>query len=173
MAFETVRLVYELSDGGAVEVTDDTLEPMGDVFTYRQLTYRSEGCEIVFEVHDGVPGCVSVSLRAGEKPLRTKDLTDIRLDRLRDEAFAAVGMIVPDPEGGHEAAHRVVRKVLNHATSRRRLTPDLLRRIAQTYNNAPAGDRAEAIAVAFGVSNRQAWRYIAAAKEKGFIDGDD
>lgn len=176
MAWETVRLIYELSDGGTVEVTDDTPVPMGEAFTHRQLTYRTEGCEIVFEVHHETPGAVSVKLH-GNDFVRPKDLAAIRLDRIRDEAFTAVGLLIPDPEGGHDAPHRFVRKVLNQATSRRRITHDLLSEVAQIYSDdAFDGGRAEAIqaiCTKFRVTERQAWRYVAQAKERGLIDGNN
>ena len=120
-----------------------------------------------------MPGCVSIKLCAGDDFIRTKDLTAIKLDQLRDEAVNAVGMMIPDPDGGHDAPVKIVRKALRQATTRRKINTDFLRRIAETYKNAPAGDRAEPIRATFGVSTRQAWRCIAQAREKGLLDGND
>ncbi|BBZ74138.1 DUF6214 family protein [Mycobacterium paraseoulense] len=169
MAFEKVKLVYELRDG-QVEVTDDTIVPIGDVYTYRQLTYTSDTATIVFEVRGGVPGCVSVELRSGERPILAKDLVAIKLDQLRDEAFLVVGMIIPDTEGGHDAIHRVARKTLDRMTSRRKITPEFLARVAEIHRAAPEGGRLAAVTAAFGASERQAWRYIAQAREAGLIN---
>ena len=175
MTWETVRVKYELPGGGAVEVTDGTLVPLSsggdDVFVYRQLTYTDTGCRIVFEVADGVPGCVSVTLTAQGRSIRAKDLTAIKLDRIREEAFRAVGMIIPDPEGGHDASARVVRKTLIDSRSRQKLTPTLLRRVADIYRASDRVDDAiEAIKTEFHLdSDRQPRRYIADAKKKGFI----
>jgi hypothetical protein len=165
-----IREIYDLPGGGRVEVTDDKPVPMGDVYAYRQLTYTNDTCEIVFEVRDGVPGCVSIKLWAGERTIHAKDLVAIKLDRLRDEAFLVVGMIIPDPDGGHGATHHVVRKTLSRATSRRRITPKFLAQVAEKYQAAPEGARIEAVMAACGAGERQAFRYIAQAREKGLIN---
>lgn len=173
MAFEQVRLIYPVPSGGHVEVTDSTLVPMGGEVTYAQLTYTNGGCEIVFEVRDGVPGAVSVKLMAGRTHLRAKDLMAIKLDHLCHEAFAVAGVFEPtiDGEMVGELTPRLVRKVID-SSRRRKITPEFLKRIAKVHNSSPAGKRVEAISAAFDVSDRQAWRYIAQAREKGFIDGD-
>jgi hypothetical protein len=172
-----VRFVYELGDGH-VEVTDETLVPMGTAYTFRQLTYRAEGLRVVFEVNDdGVPGCVSISLQARHRPIRQKDLASIKLDQLRDNCFLVVGMIIPpSAEDAHDSfavggdqAYKIIRRNINRATSRRKVTPQFLRQVAKVYRGAVDGDRAESVSAAFGVTERQAWRYIAQAKESGYI----
>lgn len=173
--WEEVKVIYELSDGGLVEVTDETPVPMGDsgeTYAYRQLTYTNGGCRIVFEVTDGLPGCSSITLAAQGRPVRAKDLAAVKLDAIRDEAFRAVGLLVADPDGAHDAPPRLVRKVVNTATSRRRVTPEFLRQIASLCEQADGDstqDRVEAVKAALGVTERSAYRYIAAAKEKGYI----
>jgi hypothetical protein len=77
LGFELVSmpLVFELPDGGRVEVTDAAIVPMGDVFAHRQLTYSrpSEGdrpaCRIVFERKSFE---VDKSPRASRRCLRTR-----------------------------------------------------------------------------------------------------
>lgn len=171
--WEKVRLVYELPDGGTVEVTDTTPVAIGggdDVYVNRQLTYTNGGCRIVFEVADGVPGCVSITLTAQDRPLRVKDLKSIKLDQIREDAYRAVGMIIPDPEGGCDASARVVRKRLIDNTSRHKITPEFLRRVADIYQSSDRlEDAIEAMKVEFRAGDRQVYRYIAAAKQKGFI----
>ena len=169
MEWGAIREIYELPDGGRVEVTDETIVPMGDVYSYRQLTYTNGTCEVVFEVRDGAPGAVTIKLSAGERPIRAKDLVAIKLDQIREDAFLAVGMIIPDPEGGHDATHQVVRKTLNRSTSRRKITPKFLNLVAETYQRAPEGDRIEAVMAAFSAKERQAFRYIAQARQQGLI----
>jgi hypothetical protein len=173
VAGKPARLVFELFDGWHVETTDATPVPFGDAhnaYIDRQFTCTREGDEIVFEVRDGVPGCVSVKLAAGETFIRAKDLTAIKLDRLRDEAVRAVGVLVPDPDG-HEAHPIFIRTVLSRSSTRRKITPEFLAQVAEAYTKAPDGERNSAVAATFHKDERTAFRYIAAAREKGLIDG--
>ena len=177
MAYEKVvikGLTLRLPSGGSVEITDATEVPMGDGYTYRQLTYRDTGCEIVFEVRDGWPGAVSINLRAKDGFIRQKDLAAIRLDQIRDEVYAVAGVGAFTPDGDdYELSDAQARTTLNRVTSRRKLTPEFLSRVAEIHQAAPEGGRIEAVKAAFGKEERQAQRYIAQARAKGFISGND
>jgi hypothetical protein len=149
---------------------------MGDVVTYRKLNYINDGVDIVFEVRDGVPGAVSIYLRPaeGERHIRAKDLAAIKLDQLRDECFAVAGVFTPTPDGaGFEHTISAARKLTERPAIRRKVTPELLSRVAEIYTNTPATQadaRVDAVVAAFGgISKRQAWRYIAQAKREGLI----
>ncbi|RAV00669.1 hypothetical protein DQP58_00060 [Mycobacterium colombiense] len=177
MAWKEIKIKgsrFPLPSGGSVEITDDHPVSMGDGFTYQRLTYIDGTCEIVFEVHDGRPGAVSMNLRTAEGFIRQKDLAAIKLDQIRHEVYsvAGVGGFTADGDD-YELTGADARKAVDRATSRRRLTPDLLRKVAETHQSAPAGERVAAVRGAFQVKERQALRYIAAAREKGFIDGND
>lgn len=172
--WETITIkgkIFELPDGGSIEFTDDTPVPMGDGFTCRQLTYRMDNCEILFEVRDGVPGCVSIRLWADERLLRPRDLTAIPLDDIRDQvyAFAGIGAFTPDGEE-YSLGGAAARKAVNRAASRRKITPEFLGRVAEIHQATPEGGRLAAVIAAFGVSERHALRYIKQAKREGFID---
>jgi hypothetical protein len=171
-----VRFAYQLPDGGRVDITDGVLVPMGDVVTYRELTYTNAGVEIVFEVRDRVPGCVSIKLRPaeGERHIRAKDLAAIKLDQLRDECFAVAGVFTPISDGeGLTHTVSAARKLTERSATRRKVTPELLSRVAEIYTSTPATQadaRVDAVVAAFGgISKRQAWRYIAQAKREGLI----
>lgn len=176
------RISYELPDGGRVEVTDRAVVPMGDVRAYRQLTYTDDGgrgrpaCRIVFEVHDEVPVCVSFSLSCiDQMPVRAKDLRAFKLDELRDDVYAYVGVFTPNPAGGWvlrvgRGSYRQDRKHVEQAARRRKMTPELLAKVAKVHTAAPEGARLDAVQAAFQVQERQALRYISAAKEKGLIN---
>jgi hypothetical protein len=144
---------------------------MGDAFAYRQVTYTAATCKIVFEVRDGVPGCVRIELVAdAESFIRAKDLTSLRLDDLRLDAYALTG--VTQTEDGrfvHRMNYRQDRKRLERTKTRRKVTPDLLRKVASVHNETPEGGRIEAIKAAFSVSDRQALRYTALARQEGLI----
>jgi hypothetical protein len=183
------RLECRLPDGGHVEVTDQTVVPMGDVHAYRQLTYRHPGdkrrppCKIVFEVRDGVPICASFTLTADDRtPIRGQDLRSFKLDGLRADVYSYAGVFVLAEEGDltfHPKSRGKwvltvgygikERQHVEQATRRRRMTPELLSKVAKIHKSAPEGSSMDAIAAAFGVSERQAWRYIAQARENGLI----
>jgi len=150
---------------------------MGDGGAFEHVTYRRGGVEIVFEVRDRVPVCTKVLLTPDpdtREPLRAKDLTAIRLDDIREDVYAAVGVFKGNPtdgwvhEGGRESARRDRRKV-REAVKRRTITTVLLQQVAATHA-AAAGAKVAAVADAFGVDKRTAHRYIAAAREKGLME---
>jgi hypothetical protein len=175
------KVSYVLSDGGRVEVTDRTLVPMGDVRAYRQLTYTHDGgngrpaCRIIFEVRDGSPVCSDFSISSvGRISVRAKDLRAFKLDDLRDDVYAHVGVFTPNPTGGWvltvgRGSYHRDRKHVEQATRRRKVTSELLEKVAKVHSAAPDGARLEAVVSGFQVSPRQALRYIASAKSKGLI----
>lgn len=153
---------------------------MGAGFTFRRLTYINDNCRIVFEVRNGVPGAVSIDLQSGDGFIRQKDLAAIKLDDIRSEVYAVAGVGAYIPEGewfhGHtdyQLSASKARKAVKEAGSRRKITPEFLTRAAEIYQNAPEGGRIEAVKAAFVAKERQAWRYVAQAREKGLIVGND
>src|SRR5262249_16966743 len=149
-------------------------------FAHRRIVYSHAGdagrpaARIVFEVVDAVPVCTSFALwssEGGQTHVRAKDLSG--LERLRDEAYSAAGGFTRNPAGGWArpvgpatlTADRA--RVKRAGTPARRMTPELLARVAEIHNNTPPGGRLEAIRAAFHptVSERTALRYIAAAKK--------
>jgi hypothetical protein len=165
--------VYEFRDGSRVEVTDPTVVPMGDVYVHKQLTYTNVDSthEIVFEVRDGLPGCVSIRMLSDENLFNAKGLA--KIDKLRDEVFAVFGVLRQDSDGKWVrrllADEHDMPAVIAQAVSPRKLNDEFLSRVAQVHNAAPVGKRTEAICAEFGVSPRTAWRYTAQARKKGLI----
>lgn len=177
MEWETIDLRgtrYPLPDGGTVEITDDTAVAIGDGFTFRVLTYRRDSVEIVFEVRDGVPGAASLTLNPGDRFVRPKDLTSLRLDDVRDEVYTAAGIGVVVPNGEErELNPSDTRKMVRRTTSQRKMTPELIAKVAEIHNAAPKGAKTSAIVAAFRVNQRTAFRYIAKAKQEGMIRHGD
>jgi hypothetical protein len=181
----SMSMSIQLPDGGRVDVTDDTVVPMGDVRANRQLTYTHDGgagrpaCEVVFEVRGGVPMCARLTLLGAdsETGVRAKDLKAIKLDELRADVFGYVGVFAPNPAGGWvrkvgRGSLRADRKHVEQAATRRKVTPQFLKRVAEIYNGAASGGRFEAVRAAFpDVEERQVHRYIAAARTEGFLSG--
>jgi hypothetical protein len=175
---------YQLPDGGHVEVTDDTVVPMGDAHAVRQLRYSHTGdaerpaCETVFEVRDGVPVCIQLTLTAdNEIGVRAKDLKAIKLEELREDVYGYVGVFTPNPAGGllrrvGRGSYRQDREHVRQATTRRKLTPKFLEQVAGIHGGSSGGGGFGAVKAAFpDVDERQIRRYIATARAKGFLDG--
>lgn len=162
--------VLPLPSGATVEITDDTRVEMGDGFTFAVLTYRADTVEIIWEVRNLAPACVSINVVAGEHPIRARDLAAIKLDQIRDEvyAIAGVGAFTPDGSDDYELTGDDGRQAVRRA-SRRRITPDFLRQVADVHQGAPDGGRLAAIKAAFKVDERQALRYMAKARKEGLI----
>jgi hypothetical protein len=174
-------LTCRLPDGGQIKVTDMKPVQIGDVHTFRQLTYSHAGnderaaCEIVFEVRDGAPVCARLTFTSdSEHGVRAKDLKAMKLDQLCQDVF---GYVVggPNPSGSGvmvtvgPGSYLQDREHVERAMRRRRVTPQLKREVAAVHAAAPERGRMAAVIRAFGVSERQALRYIAAAKRDGFI----
>jgi hypothetical protein len=83
----------------------------------------------------------------------------------------------PNPAGGFVhifgAAAYLDDDRLIRRTTRRKLTRQRLERIADVYGAAREGQHTDAIMRKFNVGERQALRYIAAARHEGFIKPDD
>jgi hypothetical protein len=187
LGFELVDmpLVCELADGATITVTDLTIVPMGDVFAHRQLTYHRKGSpshpavEVVFEVRSKVPVCVSLRVWAeseSESPVRAINFTDIKLDEMRLDVYAYTGVFVRNPDNGefvrkigNPESTRGDRKYVEGASTRRKLTPEFLRRVAEIHTAAPEGGRHAAVKAAFRVEDSQAWRYIRSARASGLV----
>jgi hypothetical protein len=171
---------YELPDGGMVNIEDAELVPMGDVFAYRRVTYTRHSeddrpaCQVTFEVHDGVPVCTYFALSADEMPVRPRHLKEFKLDVLRSDIYAYLGTWAQNPDGGllltlGRGSRGRTRAQVEQATKRRKVTLELLEKVAVVHQDAPEGARIDAVRGAFTVSTRTALRYIAAAKAKGLI----
>jgi len=173
---------YELPDGARIVVTGPKRVPMGEFFAYEQLTY-SRGAdgerparEIVFEVRNREPVCASIKLGGHDETcVQAGDLESIRLDDLRDNIYACVGVFVPNPDGG-DLIHRIGpaaflqdRKRVQSVTRRRRLKRAFLMEVAKVHQAAPEGTRIKAVKAAFHVEDSQANRYIKAARKEGLI----
>lgn len=176
---------YKLPDGGLVEVTDDMVVPMGDVQAYRQLTYTHGGngrpaCRIVFEIRGSAPICASFSLNSvNQTAVRAKDLRSFKLDEIRNDVYAYVGVFVPNPAAPGQWMLRVGpgsyhqgRKHVEQAATRRKMGPEFLKQVAEIYNGAPRDGQFDTLRAAFpDREERQVRRYIAAARQKGFLNG--
>jgi hypothetical protein len=176
----------QLPDGGVVEVTDATIVPLGEVRAFREITYTHSGgndlpaCRIVFDIRDGVSGCASFSLtRTDRNAILVKDLRAFKLEEIRLDTLAYIGVWVPDPSTPGEWMLRLgpgphLRENLRHVEQsdrrpRRARTPERVEKAAKAHAAAPDGQQVEAVKKELGVEDRQASRYIADARKAGLI----
>lgn len=157
--------------------------PVGEHGMPQRLIYKHEGsdaqpgCLIEIEVWEGAPVCSRIELIG--KPdtriaVRAKDLKE--LSRMVDVVIERAGVVFgfgrtsasgwglasPGSTEDQRARLRSVR------ASRRKVTPAFLQQVADVYQSASA-PRLEAVADAFGCSERSAARYVTAARSGGFI----
>jgi hypothetical protein len=164
------RMEYPLRDGGKVVVPDvKDFADMGDGFAYRRATYHQDGVEIEWEVRNGAPQCTSVLLTGGG--LRTKDLQAIKLDDIREIVYSTIGIGTFAGDEEYVMTPSDSRKEVNRAASRRKMTPEFLARVGEIHRRAPEGRRLAAVIAAFDVHERSALRYIAKARDEGYING--
>lgn len=165
--------------------TDSEVVPVGDHGLPTQLRYWHEGgdeqpgCVIEIEVWDGTPVCTRAELIGKPDspiPVRSKDLKALAamVDPIIERAgvmfgfsrngAAGWGLAQPGSIDDQRARLRSVR------SSRRRLdNPVFLKEVAEVYNSAPK-PKVTAIVDAFDCSERNAYRFIGAAREAGLID---
>jgi hypothetical protein len=182
-----------LPDGGVLIYGPEMAE-VGDRGIPTHVLYRHPGdkrrpaLEVAIEVRDGIP--IITAVRVDAEPdrgvhIRAKDIRigmvalDSSLTYWLSELTYRRGAERPDgrrpwwrydqvPPDERKAAIRTIRRARGQL--RRRMTDEMLARIAETYATATP-PRHEAIAVVFDVSPRTAQRYIAHARQAGLING--
>lgn len=140
---------------------------------------------MVIEVVDGVPRCTELTFKRveGGRAIRPLDLSAVQLDDWIAEIVSmCAGELRPHEEegvthavfGSGEDHIRAGMKTINDIRkgSRRPLTADRKKRVAEVYNAQETGG-IEAVVAAFGVSRSTAVRYIRAARESGLIEARD
>jgi hypothetical protein len=173
-----------MADGGELEFHGAvTALADGSVAVPKRLTYRHPGkdrlpgLQVDLEVVDGVPWCTRVLLSGdvGSCRVRPTDLKALtaRLDQLVDEMLGAAAFLANDQGSGwarkmdtRQNSRPTIRRARQR--ERRKITPELLRQVADIYVATPGG-RTAAIAAAFGVDPRTAGRYIQTARAEGLL----
>ena len=137
-------------------------------------------------VRDGVPECreIRITSQATGRPLRDKDLKDLRVDdeverilahfaRSQDHQQDGVHLAFGDWMGAADSYEvqretlRKLRRVRKQANSK--ITPAMLQEVAQVYRENVADRPTEAVARHFGKGDRTGGLYIKMAREKGFL----
>ncbi len=175
-----------LQDGGElVWPTGVGLVPVGEHALPERMIYKHEGgpkqprCLIEIQVWDGVPVCARAELtskRDDRIAVRARDLKALSgmVDSVIEAAGVVWGFTRTGPTGwglASPASPEEQRARLRSVrSSRRKVTPAFLKKIAETYKTAPT-PKLESVAAAFECSERSAARYVGAAREAGLIDG--
>jgi hypothetical protein len=125
-------------------------------------------------VQDGIPVCSELSLRADRTTeVRARDLAGIRIEDWVEYITAACsefftvrdGKIgVRDPD---QATIGTVRDA--RAGTRRRVTPELLSKVADIYREHFDDRPTEAVQRAFGLTQRTAARYVERCRAEGLL----
>lgn len=140
------------------------------------------GLEMTFAVIDGVPQCREVRIRSVDdgRPVRTADLRALRMDDFTEAASVLVAQhwvdtsddgvvstVTTNRQVDVDAAFKTITAA--RKDSRRRITDDLLREVAEVYRGTPGPHPTKAVADHFEVKSRTAGDYVRAARDKGFL----
>jgi len=136
------------------------------------------------EIRDGQPWCRSISMVAepdgpGVVPASLRDvplrqllgvlafeLADENMDRFRPDGPSL-------PSASRAALAHIDRQERARAalSGRRRVTPDLLKRVADVYSADESGRPTQAVANEFNVSHSTAARYVGSARKQKLLPG--
>lgn len=164
---------------------------IGDRLVHREIRVYFPGQEgqpnlgMVIDSSTGVPRCVRLEVVSTDdgREVRSTDVRAVKIDdwleaivplfadeiteRGEDGSVAAVVRVADSDADYTKAAKRTLQAA--RRASRRRVTPELLARVAEVYRSHV--DRpAEAVELAFGVSERTAFRYIQEARRQGLLE---
>jgi hypothetical protein len=156
--------------------------PVGEHGMPQRLRYWHEGgdeqpgCVIDIEIWDGAPVCVRAELISKPQiPVRAKDLKTLAgmIDPVIERAGVMLGFSSLGERGWGLASPGSIdeqrARLASVRSSRRRLdNPVFLKEVAEAYNGAPT-PKVTAVVKAFDCSERNAYRFITAAREAGLI----
>jgi hypothetical protein len=175
-----------LPDGGRLVYSPDVVD-VGDRGLPKYVAYQHPGSrtkpamEVSIAVHDGIPIVTGVHVVADPDEGVHIRPTDIRvgaveLGSVLDSWLAELAYrrgptgrwyrynrLAPDERKSAQHTIRQARGKL-----RRRMTPDLLKQVAELYDIAPP-PKHQAIALTFGVNPRTAQKYIERARAAGLL----
>lgn len=175
-------------DQGWAESTEgpDKLVRIGDRVVPKRVDAHFPGVggqpsiDFVIEVIDGLPQCRDVRITSveGGREVRTLDLKAVRLgDWVEDVLAAFAGKIESEDKGvitvgySNETQAGAVAALHDSRKGRgaRRITPEFLAEVAEVYR-AHFDDRPlKAVAMAYGVQDRQASNYVERCRDEGLL----
>jgi hypothetical protein len=135
---------------------------------------------MTFDVVKGRLECrdVQVTAEPGGRGVRKSDLAAVAIDDARDKVMTTWSAPWETTEGGTTMRPAGYRRATDPAAvaalrsldrSRRRLTDEDLRRVAEIYQGDTKGAPTRAVAEAFGVAHRTATLYVQRARRAGLL----
>jgi hypothetical protein len=184
----TVTHHVVLPDGGEL-VCGQRVARVGDRGVPQTVTYRHSGDadqparEVRVEIRNGIPICAELRLTANDEGahVRAKDIKVVAAELERSISYwlSELAYVRNQKNTGYWRAsppsatdRRVAQEAVERARrqTRRKMSDELLARVADTVNAAPEGSaKHETVAIAFSVSPRTAQRFIAKAREAGYL----
>lgn len=130
------------------------------------------------EVINDVPTCTIVEIsHAASAGVRQVDLQTLNLAEIVSDVFSAMSwpvVIGPDGEtivlavGGGASDRRIARRNID-GQRRRKITPELLKKVAEAYAEHETDKPIVKIAAMFGVQERMAAVYVRKARDAGYL----
>ena len=180
-----VDLVY-----GHAEWREDSYVVVGDRYLPSKIEVvfpggsdsPQPGLEFTIEVIRELPTVTRVELKAreGGRGVRPKDLDNIRLrlnDWTEDIVAASMREVQSNVDGNLVVVDRADSRNANIKATRamrsgayRKCTPEHLARVAAVHREHADDAPVLAVQMAFGTSHRNAYRWVAAAREAGLIE---
>jgi hypothetical protein len=172
-----------------IEVGDRAIPRRIDV-TFPSTEERWPALHLVIEARSGVPQCTELVVRADPqgREVRDLDFRHIRLDDWIETIVAEFAMEAFTAEDGTrlwrksissggsrsaevDAQTRAARKAIGQARkgARRKMTDELLGRVAVIYRDNLDNRPVEAVSGALGVQHRTAARYVQLARAQGLL----
>lgn len=170
--------------GPYVRVGDRAIPERIDVTMPGPAGGELPGLRMTIEAIGGAPRCTELVIYAqpGGREVRSTDLRAVRLEQwVEDIATWTSGDVIQTDDGAAQVVLRVgaidaerERKVLRElqrarSKSRRTVTDEVLRVAAETYRANASSRPVEAVGRAFATSHRTAARYVALARERGYL----
>jgi hypothetical protein len=130
------------------------------------------------EVLSGVPQCRALSIEAveGGREITTNDLRSVRLADWIEGILASVALdLVEDRDDGTRVSAygstttRSATKAVRRARQPRKITPEVLGRVAEIYRANVDGKPTLAVKRSFGVGERAAAGYVQRARAAGLL----
>jgi hypothetical protein len=130
------------------------------------------------EVRDGSPELVELSFQAqpNEGGIQEKHVRAVKTNKQAEDLYAAlVADFSSNPTHGSEAYADVIRRAANFVEQQRlpreyrRLTDDVLRKVADVYRDNIRHAPTQAVAKHFGLQARMASTYVDRARKAGYL----
>ena len=129
----------------------------------------SPDATVIFEVRDGRPECVEISVRA--KPegrgIRSADLAMMNLDNLAIDVFTQLGVVGVQDTDERRRTHRDVHEA--RLARRGAVSQHELEEVARVYREHLEESPTRAVALLLGYSDRTAARRVQQARTAGLL----